>query len=409
MKELIWNLIQRVGNFLHPKHEEQVSKKLEKDNGNTRKLQRFLLERYEFRYNRLTGVTEYRPKGNSDAGFSPVDERNMNGMIVDARLKGIVCWNHMVPTLVLSDKVEDYHPFHLYTDELPKWDGTDRVTPLLLRVSDDALWLRGGRYWLRALTAQWMGIERTHANTLVPVLVSSEQGLGKSTFCRSLLPDSLRAYYLDNLNLAPGASPEKKLVKSGLINLDEFDKVSEKRQPDLKNLLQMMSVPVYRGKRLGYVTEPRLASFIATTNSRQILSDPTGSRRFLCVEVTQMISNEGIEHKQLYAQLKQEVLNGERDYLNKEEEKEVQRRNKAYYRQSPLEDVFHACFRQPEPEEEGQWFTAAEIFRFMIKRNASALRGISAKHLSFRLIAMGFKPKHTMRGNCYHVVQAEAA
>ena len=409
MKELIWNLIQRVGNFLHPKHEEQVSKKLEKDNGNTRKLQRFLLERYEFRYNRLTGVTEYRPKGNSDAGFSPVDERNMNGMIVDARLKGIVCWNHMVPTLVLSDKVEDYHPFHLYTDELPKWDGTDRVTPLLLRVSDDALWLRGGRYWLRALTAQWMGIERTHANTLVPVLVSSEQGLGKSTFCRSLLPDSLRAYYLDNLNLAPGASPEKKLVKSGLINLDEFDKVSEKRQPDLKNLLQMISVPVYRGKRLGYITEPRLASFIATTNSRQILSDPTGSRRFLCVEVTQMISNECIDHKQLYAQLKQEVLNSERDHLNKEEEKEVQRRNKAYYRQSPLEDVFHACFRRPEPEEEGQWFTAAEIFRFMIKRNASALRGISAKHLSFRLIAMGFKPKHTMRGNCYHVVQAEAA
>ena len=407
MKELIWNLIQKVGNFLHPKHEKQVNKKQEKTNGNTRKLQRFLLERFEFRYNRLTGVTEYRPKDATDAHFSPVDERNMNGMIIDAQMKGIACWNSMVPTLVLSDKVKDYHPFHLYMDELPEWDGTDRVTPLLQRVSTDALWMKGGRYWLRALTAQWMGLERTHANTLVPVLVSSEQGLGKSTFCRSLLPDSLRAYYLDNLNLAPGASPENKLVKTGLINLDEFDKIGEKRQPSLKNLLQMMSVPVYRGKRLGYVTEPRLASFIATTNSRQILSDPTGSRRFLCVEVTDMISNESIEHKQFYAQLKQEVQNGERDYLNKEEEKEVQRRNRAYYRQSPLEDVFHACFRRPKPEEEGEWFTAAEIFRLMNKRNASALRGISAKQLSFRLTAMGFKPKHTMRGNCYHVVQAE--
>ena len=409
MKELIWNLIQKVGNFLHPKHEKQVNKKQEKTNGNTRKLQRFLLERFEFRYNRLTGVTEYRPKDATDAHFSPVDERNMNGMIIDAQMKGIACWNSMVPTLVLSDKVKDYHPFHLYMDELPEWDGTDRVTPLLQRVSTDALWMKSGRYWLRALTAQWMGLERTHANTLVPVLVSSEQGLGKSTFCRSLLPDSLRAYYLDNLNLAPGASPENKLVKTGLINLDEFDKIGEKRQPSLKNLLQMMSVPVYRGKRLGYVTEPRLASFIATTNSRQILSDPTGSRRFLCVEVTDMISNESIEHKQFYAQLKQEAQNGERDYLNKEEEKEVQRRNRAYYRQSPLEDVFHACFRRPKPEEEGEWFTAAEIFRLMNKRNASALRGISAKQLSFRLTAMGFKPKHTMRGNCYHVVQAEVA
>ena len=409
MKEFIWNLVQKVGNYFFPQHEKQVRTKSEKVNGNTQKLQCFLHERFEFRYNRLTGVTEYRSKGITDATFSPVDERKMNGMIVDARLKGIVCWNSMVPTLVLSDKVEDYHPFHLYMDELPVWDGIDRVSPLLRRVSDDALWLSGGRYWLRALTAQWMGLERTHANTLVPVLVSSEQGLGKSSFCRSLLPDSLRAYYLDNLNLSPGSSPEKKLVKTGIINLDEFDKISEKRQPDLKNLLQMMSVPVYRGKRLGYVTEPRLASFIATTNSRQILSDPTGSRRFLCVEVTDMISEDPIEHKQLYAQLKQEVLDGERDYLNKEEEKEVQRRNKAYYRQSPLEDVFHACFRRPKPEEEGDWFTAAEIFRLMNKRNASALRGISAKQLSFRLTAMGFKPKHTMRGNCYHVVQANAA
>ena len=411
MKEFIWNLIQNLGTMFLQQREKQVEveAKKERANGNTRKLQQFLLERFDFRHNCLTGVTEYRKKGVIGARFSPIDERNMNGMIVDARLEGIACWNSMVPTIVLSDKVEDYHPFHLYMSELPTWDGVDRVTPLLQRVSNDALWLKGGRYWLRALTVQWMGRERTHANTLVPVLVSNEQGLGKSTFCRSLLPDSLRAYYLDNLNLSPGTSPEKKLVKVGLINLDEFDKISEKRQPDLKNLLQMLSVPVYRGKRLGYVTEPRLASFIATTNSRQILSDPMGSRRFLCVEVTDMISNEAIEHKQLYAQLKQEILNGERDYLNKEEEKETQRRNQAYYRQSPLEDIFHACYRRPKADEEGQWFTAADMFRTLCKRNPAALRGISAKQLSYRLTAMGFKPRHTDHGNFYHVIRMNAA
>ena len=411
MKEFIWNLIQNLGTMFLQQREKQVEveTKEERANGNTRKLHQFLTERFDFRHNCLTGVTEYRLKGVDGSKFLPIDERNMNGMIVDAHLEGIACWNSMVPTLVLSDKVEGYHPFHLYMEELPLWDGTDRVTPLLKRVSEDGLWLRGARYWMRAMTAQWMGLERDHANTLVPVLVSNEQGLGKSTFCRSLLPDSLRAYYLDNLNLSPGTSPEKKLVQKGLINLDEFDKVGEKRQPDLKNLLQMLSVPIYRGKRLGYVTEPRLASFIATTNSSQILSDPTGSRRFLCVEVTDMISEAPIEHKQLYAQLKAEVLNGERDYLNKEEEKEVQRRNKAYYRQSPLEDVFHACFRRPASENEGQWLTASEMFRLMNKRNASALRGISAKQLSYRLTAMGFKPKHTLHGNCYHVVQAQAA
>ena len=408
MKKFIGQIIQKLESYFRSQSMKQTEAKMKQANGNTRKLQRFLNERFDFRHNQLTGVTEYRPKDGSTS-FRPIDEREMNGMIVDARLKGIVCWNSMIPTLVLSNKVESYNPFHLYMEELPEWDGIDRVTPLLQRVSDDALWLKGSRCWMRAMTAQWMGIPREHANALVPVLVSSEQGLGKSTFCRSLLPDSLRAYYLDNLNLSPGASPEKKLVKVGLINLDEFDKISEKRQPDLKNLLQMMSVPVYRGKRLGYVTEPRLASFIATTNSRQILSDPTGSRRFLCVEVTHMISEEVIEHKQLYAQLKQEVLDGERDYLNKEEEKEVQRRNKAFYRQSLLEDVFHAYYRHPKVDEEGQWFTAADMFRTLNKKNPAALRGISAKQLSYRLTAMGFKPKHTDHGNFYHVVRMDAA
>lgn len=408
MKNLFVAIIQRMGTFFFPNKVQKTKTEISENNGNTRRLQRFLNEQFEFRYNQLTGVTEYRPK-EGNASFRPIDEREMNGMIVDARLDGIVCWNSMVPTLVLSNKVQSYNPFQTYLENLPAWDGIDRVTPLLQRVSEDELWLKGARYWMRAMTAQWMGLEREHANALVPVLVSSQQGLGKSTFCRQILPESLRAYYLDNLNLAPGASPEKKLVKVGLINLDEFDKIGEKRQPDLKNLLQMMSVPVYRGKRLGYVTEPRLASFIATTNSRQILSDPTGSRRFLCVEVTRMISEEPIEHKQLYAQLKQEVLNGERDYLNKDEEKAIQRRNKVYYCQSPLEDVFHACYRHPEADEEGQWFTAAEMFRQMNKRNASALRGVTAKQLSYRLTAMGFKPRHTDHGNVYHVVQMDAA
>ena len=381
----------------------------EKPVKSTKRLKNFLNKQFDFRYNRLTGVTEYREKEAVGIPFRPIDEREMNGMIVDARLAGIPCWNSMIPTLVLSNKVESFNPFHLYLSELPEWDGTDRVTPLLQRVSDDPMWLKSGRYWLRAMTAQWMGMERTHANSLMPILISNEQGLGKSTFCRSLLPDSLRTYYLDNLNLSPGTSPEKKLVNKGLINLDEFDKIGEKRQPDLKNLLQMLSVPIYRGKRLGYVTEPRLASFIGTTNSRQILCDVTGSRRFLCVEVKHYIPDEALEHKQLYAQLKQEVANGERDYLNKEEERELQYRNKKFYRQSLLEDVFFACFRQPENENEGSWFTSAQMFQIMTRHNASALRGLTAKQLSHRLSGMGLKYKHTNHGNYYKVVYMDSA
>ena len=410
MKAIDWkSILGWWGKMLQGEEKKQVVSNEEKPVQSTKRLKNFLNKRFDFRYNRLTGVTEYREKEAVGKPFRPIDEREMNGMIVDVRLEGIACWNSMVPTLVLSNKVESFNPFHLYMNELPEWDRKDRVTPLLQRVSDDEMWLRGGRYWLRAMAAQWMGKERCHANALMPILISCEQGLGKSTFCRQLLPDSLRGYYLDNLNLSPGTSPEKKLVNKGLINLDEFDKISEKRQPDLKNLLQMLTVPIYRGKRLGYVTEPRLASFIGTTNSRQILCDVTGSRRFLCVEVKQYISDEALEHKQLYAQLKHELASGERDHLTKEEERELQLRNKRFYRQSLLEDVFFACFCAPEEEEEGRWFTAAQMFQVMTKRNPSALRGLTAKQFSHRLQGLGLKHKHTNHGNYYQVVLQDAA
>ena len=103
MKDFIYQFIQRLGTMFSPRTVQEEAPKSEKENGNTRKLQCFLNDRFDFRHNQLTGVTEYRPKGGADAEFSPIDERNMNGMIVDARLKGIACWNSMVPTLVLSD------------------------------------------------------------------------------------------------------------------------------------------------------------------------------------------------------------------------------------------------------------------------------------------------------------------
>lgn len=373
----------------------------------TVQLRKYLLEHFTFRYNTLTGATEFQLKNTTDR-FRPISEREMNGMIVDARLEGIPCWRNDIPTLVLSNKVEAYNPFHLYMQKLPQWDEIDRVTPLLLRVSNNELWQKCGRYWLRAMASQWTGVERTHANILTPILISSKQGLNKSTFCRSLLPDSLRYYYLDNLNLATSTFPERKLVKNGLINLDEFDKIRESQQANLKNLLQMVNIPIFRGKRLGWVNENRLASFIATTNCYQILTDPTGSRRFLCVEVLHAISEEPLEHKQIYAQLKAELKAGKPDFLNHEEEQLLQRHNKAYYRQSPLEDVFYNCYRRPMEAEKGIWLTAAEIYNTLHRFNSSAMKDTSVKQLTSHLPAMGFFAKHSMYGNRYYVMNLQS-
>ena len=90
----------------------------------------------------------------------------------------------------------------------------------------------------------------------------------------------------------------------GLINLDEFDKYAEKKMPLLKNLMQMSSLHVCKAYQRNFRDLPRIASFIGTSNRFDLMSDPTGSRRFFCVEVEKPIDCEGIEHEQIFAQLK---------------------------------------------------------------------------------------------------------
>lgn len=116
-------------------------------------------------------------------------------------------------------------------DELPGWDGIDRLGLLALRVSDSSLWISHFHTWMLGLAAQWAGRTGIHANSVAPILVSAEQGRMKSTFCKSLMPDVLQRYYLDNLKLTSQGQAERLTAEMGLINLDEFDKYATGKMP----------------------------------------------------------------------------------------------------------------------------------------------------------------------------------
>lgn len=96
------------------------------------------------------------------------------------------------------------------------------------------------------LSAQWMQLnpDNNRANSVAPLLVSSRQGLGKSTFCRLLMPDRLKSYYTESYDLSSPASAEAKLAAYGLINLDEFDKLGASKMPLLKNLMQASALNI---------------------------------------------------------------------------------------------------------------------------------------------------------------------
>ena len=373
----------------------------------TDQVNRFLQSTYDFRYNLLTEETEYRPADGRGEPFAPVGRRELNSFCLEAHARGIACWDKDISRYLYSTSVPGYHPFLLYLDELPAWDGIDRLEALAHRVSSDPLWIKHFHIWLLALTAQWLGITGKHANSVAPILISTEQGCLKSTFCKSLMPETLSRYYSDEVELTSRSNATRKMSEMGLLNLDEFDKYSPGKIPLLKNLMQMADLNLCKAYQKNFRNLPRIASFIGTSNRFDLLSDNTGSRRFLCVEVKDKIDCTCIEHKQIYAQLKQELSDGARYWFSAEEEEELQEHNLIFQHRNPAEEVLRSCFRpatSEDPKEKIRNLSAADIFKELKKQNPAAMRGSNPNSFSQQLVPAGFLRKHGRYGNFYPVV-----
>ena len=404
--QLWFRFLKSNGPITIPHQTEGKAKRFSDNNSILQKsLETFLQEIIEFRFNLLSEETESRYKRSEADRFYPVTQRDLNSICMEARRMGIDCWDRDVNRFVYSKEVKEYHPFRQYMERLPEWDGKDRVSDLARRVSSEPLWVEGFHRWMLALASQWMGSDRMHANSLAPILVSERQGCQKSTFCKSLMPSSLVRYYTDSVDLSASTQMEQKLGLFGLINLDEFDRLPDRKMALLKNWMQMAGMNVRKAHAKHFHPLPRLASFIGTTNQKNLLSDPTGSRRFLCVEVQSKINCEGIEHDQIYAQLKNELQKGERHWFTSAEEEAIMRSNEAFYKRPIEEDVFHACFRAACPGDLNVHpLSAASIFQILKEKNPAAMRSSTASNFGKVLTALHIARKHTRYGNLYQVV-----
>ena len=369
-------------------------------------LQNFLSENFDFRYNILTDMPECKPKNTTT--YRMIDKRMMNTLCMEAMMNGVDCKDADVKRFLFSERIKTHHPFKDYIDALPEWDGTDRVTMLAARVSGQAMWLNGFHRWMLGMVAQWLGYPARCANALAPILISTEQGMCKSTFCSMILPEELRAYYTDKFTINATSGCEQKLSTFGLINMDEFNMYTERMMTILKNLMQMKKVNYRKCFKAYFSDLPRIASFIGTSNEKSLLTDETGSRRFLCMEVEKPIDCSPIDYPQLYAQLKWELEAGKRYWLSKEEELEIQEHNKAFYKHSPEEEAFYKVFALPKEGEPYVELTATDIFNKLQKRFPVLFRGVNPKHFGKVMTKVGAPKTHTMYGSVYKLTMAKA-
>ena len=369
----------------------------------------FLNSNYDMRKNLLMGVAEYREKFSDDQTFKPLTVEVRNDMAfrsVELSMKGL---EKYLNRFIDSTRIEQYDPVNVWLDKLPKWDGHDYIADLVKRVpTDQPNWERYLRMWLVGMVAQWRESDRQlTGNALIPLLIG-RQGCGKTRFCKILLPPELRDYYNDKINFKNEFDLNIALTSFALINIDEFDKTTKGQQVVLKYLLSSADVKFRPPDGKTIKQYRRYTSFIGTTNKRKPLTDPTGSRRFVCVGVKGHIDYEdSLNHQQLFAQALHLFNNKERFWLNDAEIAALIKENEPYQQLYTLEEMIAATFRKPKPSEDARWLSIDEIKEILCNCYASFDPETSNTAMGNALndSQFSFESKRVTRGMEYRIVE----
>ena len=341
-------------------------------------MMKLLESRYDFRYNTVMKYVEYLPKDKGWYGYRPVEPRVQKRMTLEVQLADIRVSIKDVRNFLESDYIKNYNPIEEYLFQCyDKWDGKDHIRALARTVpTANPHWADWFYTWFLGMVDQWRGYShRQYGNSVAPLLIS-KQGYNKSTFCRRLLPPELQWGYSDNLILSEKRQVYQAMAQFMVINLDEFNQISPLvQQGFLKNLIQLPTLK-YKPPYGSHVMEfPRLASFIATSNMKDILSDPSGNRRFIGVELTGPIDvSVRPNYQQLFAQALSALNNGEKSYFDAQQVKLIMKSNSQFEIIQPIDQYFQLYFELVEDEKEGDYLTAAEIFDYLKKQIGSSLK-----------------------------------
>ena len=337
------------------------------------RLKEFMDRRYELRRNVVTQTLEYRTRHSLDFLFHELTKYDRNTIKYEAAVEGIEAFDAEINGFIESNYTPTYNPIEDFLANLEEWDGRDRLQALCDMVpTNHPHWDRLFRRWFLSMVAHWMDVDREHGNNTAPILIG-KQGYRKSTFCRILLPPELRGFFTDSVDFRTKQEAERYLTRFLLINIDEFDQLSENQFAFIKHLFQKPSVSMRRMYSETIGQQRRYASFIGTSNHQEILRDPTGNRRYLCVEVTAPIHTDTpIEYGQLYAQAVSLIRRQERYWLDDEDEALLREANAVFEVQTPQELVLLDTFR-PVPETED----GAELLKL------TDIMAIISQHKSF--------------------------
>ena len=350
-------------------------------------IETYLSTHYEFRYNTVLGRTEYRSKGNSR--FVKVGRYEINTLRRELDSDGdIATSSENLYSIIESSFSPRINPVQEYFKELPLIDigdgssngGSYSGSSVPFSLSPKAIsdlascvvvrnsnkWLPYLTKWLVAVVANTMDDRECRNHTCL--VLTGEQGRFKTTFLDLLCPPKLQGYSYTG-KIYPQEKDTLTYVGQNLIiNIDDQLKALNKRdENELKNLITCPMVK-YRMPYDKHVEEhPHMASFVASVNGNDFLTDPTGSRRFLPFEVLSIDIDRAraVSMDAVYAEAKSLLQSGYRPWFNDEEIAELYRESEAFQVQTAEMELLLRCFELPTTDSDCSYLTTTEILTYL--------------------------------------------
>lgn len=334
------------------------------------RVEEFILENYDIRYNIVLDMPEFRIRGGGyvwqdlkvDDIFRAIQKNNISFSL-----------SHL-NSLLVSDFVPKYNPIEAYFASLidPINGFTQRVGNRdvikefcsFIKTDDDKRFEHHFRKMLVRVIA--CAIEPKVVNKQAFILVDENQNTGKTSLLRWLCPGSLTQYYTESMSTDREGLIA--LARYFMINIDEMAVMSKYDINKLKSVLSQdfpTARPLY-GRRPQRMT--RVASFFGSTNKTDFLSDETGSVRWLCFRLIAQIDfnySTQIDVHDLWYYAYKLYLSGFNYILTKEEIEENESYNRKFHEITPELELLIQKFDPSSKEESGDFKTTTEITQIL--------------------------------------------
>lgn len=330
----------------------------------------YLKEKYIFRYNTIKCKSEYKKEKNED--WIPMEKVKLNSLKRELNCVDICSSTENIKSILESDFSPAVDPIKEYFKGLPEWNNVDHISMLCntITTKNDSLFYKYFRKWIIGVIAN--ALEDDSCKNHLCLVITGEQGKFKTSWLENLCPTALKTHYLYTGKIQPQNKDVLTYLAEYLfINIDDqLRQLNKTDENELKNLITINYVK-YRRPYDPFITEyPHLASFMASVNGNDFLTDISGSRRFLPFEALNIKINDAqnINMDLVYSQAYHLYKQNERYWFNDEEIMELHEYNEGFRVVSNEEELVLHYFDIPTSRTKATHFFNTTLIKTKIEQ-----------------------------------------